>query len=141
MLTSLLLVLAGQGSNVPPKATLVLPTKPVVAGKPFKASLKLVFADGLHGYQNPPSDPLNIPVAVSLKSGGFKLVSVSYPKGVAFGSPPVKVYSGAVTIDLNLKAGAKSGPIVVQVNYQQCNESSCYPPDTVTAKATVTVAK
>ena len=54
-----------------------------------------------------------------------------------------RVYEGAVTIPLELKASAKPGSynVNVQVNYQQCNDSSCFPPSKVVAKAKLTVAK
>jgi hypothetical protein len=143
MLLPLLICVAAQAENVAPTASLVLPAK-VVAGKAFTAQVKLKFAEGLHGYQNPPSDPSNIPVVVKLKSGSAKLVSVSYPKGVTMsmaGSPPLKVYSGAITINVSFKAGSKSGPLVLNVDYQQCTEATCFPPSTVVVKGTLTVKK
>ncbi len=140
MINSLLLLVAAQPVNTAPKAVLTLPTKPVVAGKPFDATLVLTFADGLHGYQNPPADPDEIPVDVKLKSGSVKLLSVDYPKGVSYGTPPVKVYSGATTIHLKFKAGTKSGPLVLSVNYQQCNDASCFPPDSVSVTGKLSVS-
>jgi hypothetical protein len=119
---------------------LVLPAKPVAAGASFQASLNLTFKPGLHGYQNPPDDPLEIPIQVKQKGGATKLVSIKYPKGVPFGSPSVRVYSGTVTITLKLKAGKTSGPISFLVNYQQCTETSCYPPAALTVKGNVPIA-
>jgi hypothetical protein len=140
MVTPLLLLAIGQKSSIAPTAVLVMPSKPVAAGSTFKATLNVEFKEGLHGYQNPPTDPLEIPVLIKQKSGSTKLISVKYPKGVPFGSPAVKVYSGAVRFTLNLKAGKTSGPITLLFNYQQCTATSCYPPAVVTVTAKVPVA-
>lgn len=144
MLLPLLVSVIGQAANLPPTAELILPKTPVKSGKPFQATLKLKFSPGLHGYQNPPSDEFEIPVAVKVKSPSYKLVSVSYPKGVAMsmaGAPAVKVYSGTVNIGLTLKKSGKTGPLLLDIHYQQCTESSCFPPADLTVKAAVPVAK
>jgi hypothetical protein len=70
-----------QGDTAP-KVSLSATSPKVYAGKPFKAILTVTFAEGLHGYQNPPTDPTLIPVTVKLADKIFKLVTVSYPKGV-----------------------------------------------------------
>jgi DsbC/DsbD-like thiol-disulfide interchange protein len=140
MLLPLLACALSQPSNTPPVATLSLPAKPAPVGHTFRAALTLKFADGLHGYQNPPSDQFEIPVTVKLKPGAYKIVAISYPKGINFGTPPVKVYSGAVTIILTLKAVKKAKSLALTVNYQQCNESSCFPPSEIPVTGTFSVS-
>jgi len=138
MITPLIAALLMQGPNVPPVASVKLVTSHVAAGKPFTANLVVKFADGLHGYQNPPSDQFEIPVKISLKSGDAKLVKVAYPKGtdmtMSGDTKPTKVYSGTVVFPLSFKAGKKLGPLVVSVNYQQCTDANCFPPSEVDAK-------
>jgi hypothetical protein len=139
MITSLIALLALQGDNVPPVVSLKLVTPHVTANKAFTANLVVKFADGLHGYQNPPSDQFEIPVTVKLKSGEAKLIKIGYPKGADMTMPgdtkPTKVYSGSITIPLSFKAGKHLGPVVVTLNYQQCTGANCFPPSAVDAKA------
>ncbi len=135
-----------QGDTAP-KATLSLSSPKAFAGKTYKAVLTVTFAEGLHGYQNPPSDPTLIPVTVKLADKTFKLVAVSYPKGVPATvggeSKPVNVYEGTVKIPITLTAPTKLGKTSLNLTfgYQQCNSAACFPPGTVTVKAVVTVIK
>ncbi|MEZ0324661.1 MAG: protein-disulfide reductase DsbD domain-containing protein, partial [Fimbriimonas sp.] len=54
------------------------------------------------------------------------------------------VYQGRVEIPVEIKVPAKAGKqtIKLAVNYQQCNESSCFPPGKIAliSKLTVTAA-
>jgi DsbC/DsbD-like thiol-disulfide interchange protein len=130
--------------NTPPVVTAQVPAH-VAPHAAFQAKLQIKFAEGLHAYQNPPSDPYTIPVKISVKGSVAKLVKVSYPKGTPMalgGDPkPAMVYSGVITVPIKLTAGTKSGNLVFQVDYQQCNSGSCFPPASVTAKAALHVAK
>lgn len=123
--------------------------KPKVAvNSSFKATVRMTFPDGLHGYQNPPTDSFQIPVVVTVPTKGFKLVKASYPEGIDFEvageSKPSRVYEGTIEIPITVKT-VKLKPgnysLDVEVNYQQCNESACFPPGTVKAKAKLTVVK
>ena len=140
MISLLFSVVLLQTDNTPPTAALTLP-KSVKAGQTVTAQLAVGFASGLHGYQNPPSDSFEIPVTVKLKSGDAKVVKIAYPKGADMTMPgdtkPTKVYSGTVTIPLKIKVGKKGGPLVIEVDYQQCTEANCFPPASVTAKGTL----
>lgn len=131
----------------PPKATLTFDKTSAAAGSVVKGTLTLTFAEGLHGYQNPPSDEFQIPVVVKVVENGFKLTKVSYPKGTDFtmaGEPkPAKVYQGTIKIPIEVQTSTKPANynVNVAINYQECNESSCFPPGTVTVKAPLTVTK
>jgi len=135
-----------QGDTAP-KATLAVSSPKVTVGKSFTAVLTVTFAEGLHGYQNPPTDPTLIPVTVKLSDGTFKLVKVAYPKGVPASvggeSKPVAVYEGTVKIPITLIAPKKPGKVALNVSfgYQQCNSAACFPPGTVAAKVSVNVVK
>jgi hypothetical protein len=140
---ALIALTAMQSGGPPPVVSLSKLPASIAAGHTFKATLTVKFADGLHGYQNPPSTEYDIPVSVKLSSGPAKLVKVIYPKGVNMTvtgeTKPVSVYTGTVTIGLVLKSGTASGPIVFDVNYQECNDTSCFPPDTIKVKSQLTV--
>src|SRR5690348_10112222 len=87
----------GQG-NTAPAVKLVLP-KEAKPGATVKGTVELTFAEGLHGYQNPPTDEYQIPVKVDAETKGFTL-KATYPKGImkAIGGDPKPsaVYEGTV---------------------------------------------
>ncbi len=130
--------------NTAPKLSVVAPAH-VTAGSNFKATANLTFAPGLHGYQNPPSEDYMIPVTASLQSQGFKLVKAHYPLGedlqVGGEDKPVKMYSGTIAIALDILAPSKPGSskLAVNVNYQQCNATSCFAPADVQASSALVI--
>ncbi|MEW5883094.1 MAG: cytochrome c biogenesis protein CcdA [Armatimonadota bacterium] len=102
---------------------------------------------GLHANQNPPNVEGFIPVSVSLKSGGT-LVSARYPKGemktFGFSDEPLAVYEGDVRIPIQVRLPADAQgkvPVEVAVQVQMCDDSSCFPPEVITASAFVTIEK
>lgn len=145
-LLPLLAVATAQGPDEAPSASLKFDKPSATAGAKVKATLSITFADGLHGYQNPPAEDYQIPVKVSVTEKGFTLVKATYPAGADFTmageAKPAKVYEGTIQIPLELKASAKAGTynVNVKVDYQQCNASSCFPPSSIFAKAKLVVA-
>jgi DsbC/DsbD-like thiol-disulfide interchange protein len=138
---------AGQSGGTPPTATLKFAKSSAAPGAVVDATLTVTFAPGLHGYQNPPADEYQIPVDVKVVESGFSLVKATYPKGadmtMAGEKKPTKVYAGTITIPVKVKASAKPGTynVNVRISYQECNESSCFAPSSLIAKAMLTVAK
>lgn len=133
-------------SNVPPTATLKLASAKAKPGEMVKATLILGFGEGLHAYQNPPSESYMIPVTVT-STGGVKLVKVAYPKGVnatvGGETKPVKVYQGTLKIPIVLQAPSKPGAYAaaLSVRYQQCNDNNCFAPGSVPVAGKFTVVK
>lgn len=127
-----------------PKGTLKLDKPSGVAGAVLKGTITLTFAEGLHAYQNPPTESFQIPVTVAAAKG-TTLAKTTYPKGVPFlmagEEKPSLVYQGTVTIPVELKLATKAGKqtIKLSVDYQQCNDSSCYPPGKLELSTTVNV--
>jgi hypothetical protein len=121
--------------------------KTVVAGKTFAMTLTVTFPEGLHGYQNPPTDPSLIPLSVASADKTFTISKVSYPEGkpekVAGEDKPVNVYEGTIKVTVIAKAPTKLGKAIFKLNvgYQECNAQSCFPPGTVPLTADVTVVK
>ncbi len=136
---------AGQAQQV--VAQFTLSAKTAGPGAKVKGVVKLVFPDGIHAYQNPPSKDYMIPVVVAAKGKAFKLVSVSYPKGVSRPSAgeksDVMVYEGTVQIPVVVQMPAKSGKVAVslKVSWQACNEADCFQPEEVVVTRVVNVAK
>ncbi|HWA83271.1 MAG TPA: protein-disulfide reductase DsbD domain-containing protein [Fimbriimonadaceae bacterium] len=138
--------LAVAQTNTAPTVKVVLP-KTAKPGATVSGTIELSFADGLHGYQNPPTDEYQIPVKVSVDTKGFTLKKVTYPKGVMKsigGDPkPCGVYEGTVKIPIVVTIPAKAGAAEVKfvVSYQQCNDASCFPPAKVTGIAKLQIKK
>jgi thiol:disulfide interchange protein len=117
-----------------PDLSLELPRGAVAAGTEVDAKLTVRFAPGFHAYQNPPSDPSNIPLSVEAGSDGTRVVSARYPKGIAKPFPgfdvPLAMYEGTVSVPLRLALPDKDGEHTVElvVRYQICDDSNCWPP-------------
>ncbi|AIE87501.1 protein-disulfide reductase DsbD domain-containing protein [Fimbriimonas ginsengisoli] len=147
ILPAIALLAALAQSAAAPTATLKFAKDKVPGDSVVKAILTVTFAEGLHGYQNPPSDQYQIPLVVKVSEKGFTLVKAEYPKGVDFTMPgeakPAKVYEGAITIPLEIKTNKKPGTynVNLRVEYQQCNANSCFPPGAFTVKAKLAVTK
>jgi DsbC/DsbD-like thiol-disulfide interchange protein len=135
----------GQG-GAPPTLKLVFP-KTAKAGTVVKGTIEVTFADGLHGYQNPPTEDYQIPVKLSIDTKGFVLGKPAYPKGVlrtmGGDTKPSAVYEGTIRIPVTVTLPKKPGSAAVKftLNYQECNEQSCYPPATVSDTVKLTITK
>lgn len=134
------------GQSVPkPELSLSLPTEPVAPGANFEATLVFTLDPGFHAYQNPPSDPSNIPLSVEA-GAGTTLRGARYPKGVAKPFPgfetPLAMYEGTVRVPVTLTAPSAPGKHTAElkVRYQICDDSNCWPPATGTVQAQYTVA-
>lgn len=143
-----LLVSAAAFCQAPtPKVSVSAPPKQVAAGAKLTLTVTLTFAPGYHGYQNPPAEEYEIPVTVKIDGKEFKVVKVAYPAGVdaqvGGSDKPTKAYEGVVKIPITLTAPTKIGvkDLKVVVGYQQCDETTCFPPGEVSATVKVNVVK
>ncbi len=142
---ALLAAVAMAQGNTPPTVKVTLP-KDAKPGSMVKGTVEVTFAEGLHGYQNPPIDKFQIPVSITADTKGFSL-KVAYPKGVmkAIGGDPkpTGVYEGEVKFPITVtvpKTGGQSS-VKITVHYQQCNDQTCYPPETVSSTAKILIKK
>jgi DsbC/DsbD-like thiol-disulfide interchange protein len=98
--------------------------------------------EGWHAYQNPPKSEYETPLKVESKTKGFKLTSVMYPKGIPITSSGSETlaYEGVVVVPFKaeiaktLKPKAGKYEATLNVSFQICNDSSCMPPSSATAK-------
>lgn len=127
------------------KVSLRLDSVTARAGAVVSGVVQVSIPGGLHANQNPPNVEGFIPVSVSLKSGGA-LVSAEYPKGkmktFAFSDEPLAVYEGDIRIPIQVRLPADARgevPVEVAVQVQMCDDSSCFPPEVITASAAVRV--
>lgn len=125
-----------------PSVTFKLVPNVAAPGAKVTGQVVVKFAEGMHGYQNPPTKDYMIPVTVASATTGV-VVKPSYPAGVTrtLMGEEAAVYEGAVTIPVAITAPKKPGKVnvKVKVGYQQCNETSCFPPQSVTLGITLTV--
>lgn len=127
--------------NTPPTIKLVLP-KSAKAGSVVKGTVKVKFAPGLHGYQNPPTRSYLVPVSVKSDTKGVSLEKARYPKGIMKESlgDTLAVYEGEVSIPVELKITSKGQvKVVLDINYQQCNDNACFNPTSAKVSQTIAV--
>jgi len=135
----------GAPQEVPPTVELGKVAATVVAGSAVSTTVTITFAEGFHGYQNPPSDPYQVPVSVTVPDKRFLVYGVKYPKGEPFfmegDDKPTMAYLGATRLPITFKAPAKPGKYTVpfEVKYQQCTNRDCYAPQTVNLTASIEV--
>ena len=135
------------GQAAEPTIVVSAPPKQVAINSKVTFNVFLEFAEGFHGYQNPPAQEFEIPVTIKVDGTEFKVVKVAYPAGedasVGGTTSPTKTYSGRikipVTVQMPAKVGAKKMRIVA--SYQQCDETKCFPPSQVFVDVKLNVVK
>ena len=142
-LGALVLATPAVAQEIPPQVSVKVSA--ASAGKPLAVTVTIQFEEGLHGYQNPPSDPFENPVKISVTDKRFKLLKVTYPKGVSMtqeGSTKSSlVYMGKVDFPLQIQLPKKPSKytIPLSIAYQQCSDRTCYPPSIASVKVQVTI--
>lgn len=130
-----------------PKVSVSTPPKQVAAGSKLTLVVTVTFAPGYHGYQNPPAEEYEIPVTVKIDGKEFKVTKVAYPAGVdatvGGSDKPTKAYQGVVKIPVTLTAPTKLGvkDLKIVVGFQQCDETTCFPPGEISSTVKVNVVK
>lgn len=143
-LIAALAVSAIQPQAAKPEVKLVLDSEQAVVGSLVSAKVRVTFADGLHGYQNPPTEDYMIPVVVSMGEES-KTFMVKYPKGtpaiVGGDTKEVMTYEGVVDFPVVFRVSEKVGsqPVSISVRYQLCNASACFAPGSVKAEGKLKV--
>ena len=106
-------------------------------------TITLKLAPGYHAYQNPPTKDYMVPVTVTALDKAAKLVA-KYPKGTVreVMGETAAIYEGETKIPFTVTLSKKSGSIVnLELGYQQCNESNCWPPAKLTLKIKLATGK
>lgn len=121
----------------------------VYNGSEFKIAIEINVLEGWHINSHKPYDDYLIPTEiVIMENPNFTLQKVAYPEPhdfkLAFSEDPLsvwegKVYFGAlIKVSENLEPGEY--PLVIEFNYQACNDMSCMAPTYVADTMMVTVA-
>ena len=121
----------------------------VYAGTEFKLAVQVEVAEGWHINSDKPYDEYLIPTSLSiLENPNFKLTKVAYPKPhdfkFSFSESPLSVWEGQVyfgalvEVDSNVSPGVYS--LIVELEYQACNDMSCQAPTSVKDTINIEVA-
>ena len=116
----------------------------------IKGTLSVTIPSGWHAYQNPPKSEFENPLKFETTTKGFTLAKINYPKGEAMKSSGTDslVYKGEVKIPFEGKIAKTVKPekngmyhFEFKISYQFCNDSTCIPPTSTTARINVKVGK
>lgn len=143
LITAICLITHAQ--ETPPKALIkVVIDKVKVGAATGSGTVILTLPQGFHGYQNPPMRDYEIPVKVESATKAFTL-KPKYPKGVLISAAGAETmaYEGEVKVPFTFNLPKKPGTYTLEIkaSYQLCNDSNCWPPESVSTKATFVVPK
>lgn len=125
-----------------PSAALAFPEEPLIrfeletskaaVAEKIRGTVVVTFAEGMHAYQNPPSQDYMIPLEITAGNDRTRLISVDYPRGIEkmAGGEMAAVYMGEVSIPVVVAAtsGAGEQSLALTVSYQQCDDDQCFMP-------------
>jgi len=121
----------------------------VYTGSEFKIAIEIAVEEGWHINSHEPYDDYLIPTEVVLpENPNFTLQKVAYPEPhdfkLAFSEEPLSVWEGKVFFGALVKVTNNLEPgeyqLVVELNYQACNDMSCLAPTYIADTITVVVA-
>ena len=121
----------------------------VYQGSEFKIALEVRVAEGWHINSDKPYDEYLIPTSLTIvENPNFRLKKVAYPKPhdykFSFSESPLSVWEGTIykgaliEVDSNVVPGNYS--LIVELQYQACNDMSCQAPTTLTDTINIEVA-
>jgi thiol:disulfide interchange protein DsbD len=112
----------------------------VYTGSEFKIAIEIDVDEGWHINSHKPYDDYLIPTEVVLpENPNFTLQKVAYPEPrdfkLAFSEEPLSVWEGKVFFGALIKVNNNLEPgeyqLIVELNYQACNDMSCLAPTEV----------
>lgn len=121
----------------------------VYPGTEFKIALQTDVAEGWHINSDKPYDEYLIPTSLIIpENPNFKLVKIAYPKPhdfkFSFSESPLSVWEGSVFFGALIKVDSATAPgtysLIVELEYQACNDISCQAPTAVSDTLTIEVA-
>ncbi|RPI71965.1 MAG: thiol:disulfide interchange protein [Ignavibacteriales bacterium] len=120
----------------------------VYQGSEVKLALKVNVENGWHINSNKPYEDYLIPTELILRSEQFKISNVAYPKPhdftFDFSESPLSVYEGEIYIGALVKVSKEIQPgeyqLIINLDYQACNDKSCLAPTSVQDTLMVVVA-
>lgn len=113
----------------------------VNAGGQFKIAVKINIKDSWHINSDKPKEDYLIPSQVNIQiQEGFRLEKTNYPPAeeikLGFSDTPLSAWQGEIligslfSVDKNISEG--SYKLIINFDYQACNDMTCLPPSSVT---------
>jgi thiol:disulfide interchange protein DsbD len=120
----------------------------VYPGSEVKLAIKVNIEKTWHINSNKPYEDYLIPTELIIQSDHFKIFKISYPKPhdftFDFSENPLSVYEGEIYIgalvDVSKDIEPGEYPLIVNLDYQACNDKSCLAPTSVSDTLIVIVA-
>jgi thiol:disulfide interchange protein DsbD len=118
-------------------------------GGEFKVAIEADINDTWHINSNKPKDEFLIPTAISIEdTTNFKLIKFAYPEAqdykLDFSETPISAWEGKVLFGALIKTSLEVVPgeyeLIVDLEYQACNNQSCLPPTSVRDTLLITIA-
>jgi thiol:disulfide interchange protein DsbD len=118
-------------------------------GGEFKVAIEADINDTWHINSNKPKDEFLIPTAISIEdTTNFKLIKFAYPEAqdykLDFSETPISAWEGKVLFGALIKTSLEAVPgdyeLIVDLEYQACNNQSCLPPTSVRDTLLITIA-
>ncbi|MBE0571517.1 MAG: thioredoxin fold domain-containing protein [Ignavibacteriaceae bacterium] len=115
----------------------------------FKLAVQAEVAESWHINSDKPYDEYLIPTSLMISENpNFKLTKVAYPKPqdfkFSFSESPLSVWEGKVYFGALIKVDSSAVPgnyvLVVELEYQACNDMSCQAPTAVTDTINIEIA-
>lgn len=118
-------------------------------GGSFEVKIIADIKDGFHINSNKPYDEFLIPVTVTSGNKTFPISKVIYPTPkdelLKVSPEPVSIYSGEIAISLNFVVAKNVAPgdyiVPIELNFQACDDESCFPPDVIKANLNLKIEK
>ena len=113
-----------------------------------KLAVKVNVEDSWHINSNKPYEDYLIPTELTIQSDHFKISKISYPKphdfSFDFSENPLSVYEGEIYIGslIEVSKDIQPGkyPLIIDLNYQACNDKACLAPTSVQDTLIVLIA-
>lgn len=121
----------------------------IYAGSEFKLAVKVEIEETWHINSNKPKEDFLIPTELTMSEiNGFSLINKSYPEPkeykFSFSDTPLSVWEGEffigalIKVDDNVKPGKYN--LILNLDYQACNNQSCLAPTTVSDTLEIEIA-
>ena len=121
----------------------------VYPGTEFKLAVEAEVAESWHINSDKPYDEYLIPTSLMIVDNqNFKLIKVAYPKPqdfkFSFSESPLSVWEGQVYFGALVQVDSSAVPgvysLIIELEYQACNDMSCQAPTAVTDTINIEVA-
>ncbi|AFH49208.1 Thiol:disulfide interchange protein [Ignavibacterium album JCM 16511] len=121
----------------------------IYPGSEFKIAVKVKVAETWHINSDKPKEDFLIPTELTLKDiSGFKILKKEYPEAkeykFSFSETPLSVWEGEFLIGALIKVDENVQPgkynLVLNLDYQACNNQSCMAPNSVSDTLVIEIA-